>query len=443
MNMPKHDDGNWPECIYYVCNSGSGIVVNATPLVHAGADRVAGMMILCGVRDPNSPTSAELRESIHPAQRLTSFARQLGIRNIHGPVYGAPDSCAAWAGVLNDAAKYATDLDATLVYNVTGGPRTVPLAALLGASNAIRASMVALAVSFNERACTRLAFSAEGQFTGERTLPARGRVGFDGLIALYGYQEQDRDARRRHEAFVCKHRPVADQVRAETTRRGGKASIAALHWAMQFSSQGRERGESATPFHVAIGDLRAPPWALRRVVDAFRGLDGLNIVRNPVGNPANINSLEVRTEMAHRFIAGIWLEAVVYGLVCDVFRNTSRAEVVAGAVLAVAGRPPPPSNVLPDDTEIDVAVVIDDQLHVVEVKAVTSSRRLGDHIAKLVKIRQELGSQVMRAFLVAPLLSRSELERGGFIARAEKQGVRLLYGQRALELLQRELRTLR
>jgi len=162
-----------------------------------------------------------------------------------------------------------------------------------------------------------------------------------------------------------------------------------------------------------------------------------------------VKSIEVREEAARRFIGGVWLEAVVFGRVRDIFEETkTRAEVVAGAVLAVAGAPPPSSNILPDDTEIDVAVVLDDQLHVIEVKAVTSTGRaggggkFGDHIAKLVKIRQELGSQVMRSFLIAPLLSKSDLERGGFIARAGKSGVRLRYGQCALGLLHQELKNL-
>ena len=140
---------------------------------------------------------------------------------------------------------------------------------------------------------------------------------------------------------------------------------------------------------------------------------------------------------------------MIFGLVRDCFEGSS-AEVIAGAVLAVDGVPPRSSNILPDDAELDIAIVLDDQLHVIEVKAVTKTgkfgygEKFGDYVPKLVKIRNELGSQVMRAFLISPLLSRSELERGRsrFIERAEKQGVRLLYDHRALSLLRQELRNL-
>lgn len=446
MNPSEQTPAEWPNRIYYVCNSGSGIVVNATPLVQAGADRVAGMQILCGVRNQRTPTPAEQRESIRPAKRLTAFARHRGMV-VDNPIYGAPDSYAAWRHVLNEAAGRAGELDATVVYNVTGGPRSVPLAAIIGASNSVRASMVALAVSFRDRRCTQLMFDSSGALAGESTLPAHGRIGFDGLITLYGYREQNPDERRRHEAFLGDHQYIAGCVLAETNRRdrrdrrGGKSAVAALHWSMQFDAASDARGESATPFCVEVATLRAPPDALQRVVTAFDGLDGLKVVRGKAGRVLRI---EVETEVARRFVGGVWLEAAVFGSVREVFRRT-RAEVVAGAVLAVEGRPPRSSNIVPDDTELDVAVVLDDQIHVIEVKAVTRTgsaehgRKFGDHIAKLVKIRQELGSQVMRSYLVAPLLSRSELERGSFVERAEKQGVRLLYGHRALQLLGREL----
>lgn len=39
MNAPNRTSGNWPDRIYYVCNSGSGIVVNAALLVQTAGPR--------------------------------------------------------------------------------------------------------------------------------------------------------------------------------------------------------------------------------------------------------------------------------------------------------------------------------------------------------------------------------------------------------------------
>ena len=211
MNTAERTAVGWPARIYYVCNSTAGIVVNATPLVQACADRFVGMKILCGVRDSKKPTPPERRESIRPADRLTAFAAQLGIMNIDDPMYGDPDSYAAWSGVLDESAERARALNATLVYNVTGGPRTLPLAVFLGASNESRASIMAVAVSFSDRTCRQLVFDHSGILTDERPLPQHGRIGFDGLITLYGYREQDpasRTCRRNYSGRLSTARPA-------------------------------------------------------------------------------------------------------------------------------------------------------------------------------------------------------------------------------------------
>ena len=437
MNTSRETDADWPDKIFYVCTSGAGIVVNAAPLVQA-AEKIVGMRILCGVRDPKKPTDAERRESIRPAERLTEFAsKQLKIACVDR-IYGSPDSYVAWSDALNDSAERAEKLEATLVYNVTGGPRTVPLASILGASNAVRDSIMMIAVSFGDRTCTQLVFDGKGALIDERPLPVSKRIGFDGLVTLYGYREQDPQSREGHEAFIKKHGCIAKKVFGEIKSTGGKPAIAALHKSMQFDSEGKERREHFVPFCVPWEELldyasrrnRRPNCALhlQQVLRAFCGVDGLNII----WGGGNIARIEINSEAARRFCGGVWLEAVVYGLVQNVFKQNvfkrTNAQIVAGAKLAVAGEPPPSSNALPDDMELDVVIVIDDQLHVIEVKAVTTSKGFGEHIPKLVKIRQELGSQVMRVYLVAPLLNKTNLDRGGFSSRALKQGVTLLYG---------------
>ena len=147
----------------------------------------------------------------------------------------------------------------------------------------------------------------------------------------------------------------------------------------------------------------------------------------------------MRDEEALRFVGGIWLEAALLGRVRDALRHVPRAEIVAGARLGVEGSRTGGANAPPDDSELDVAIVVDDQLHVIEAKAVKQSGKIADAVAKLAKIRQELGSPVMRRFLVAPLLNKADMGRGAFVERAEKQGVRLLYGPLALNILEREI----
>ena len=452
MNEIDSAAADWPERIHYVCNSGSGIVVNASPLAQAGRERIAGMTVLCAVRDPSSPTPTELRESVAPMKRLRRFARER-LEIDAETVYGAPDSSGDWVGVLDCEAKRAARLGATLVYNVTGGPRALPLALLLGARNAVRAGVCAISVSFADRACKRLVFNAEGELADEVDLPARGRLGFGDLVPLYGYREQDRDERQKHEAFLAEHRGVAEAV-LEAAQ--GWWDVGAGKWAGRNWVQGkRDLGKSAmTGLHAAAAQAEEPPFdvdarhtrfrksgAAGTVFEAFDGLEGLKAARDANGR---IERLEVRSDEAHRFVRGVWLEAAVLNRVRYALRGASRAEIVAGVRLGVEGARAGGANAQPDDSELDVAIVVDDQLHVIEAKAFTVSMpgAIANAVAKLAKIRQELGSQVMHCFLVAPLLNKWDMGRGAFVERAEKQGVRLLYGPLALNILEREIAAL-
>ena len=441
----------WPERIHYVCNSGSGIVVNASPPVQAGAKRVVGMTILCAVGKQSRPTPAEERESIGPKDRLTRFARErLGVEA--RPVFGPPDSHKAWTGLLDKEAARAAERNATLVYNLTGGPRALPLAVLLGASNAARAATCAISVSFADRTCKRLVFDDQGVLVDERPLPARERIGFDDLLPLYGYQEQQPDQRRAGEEHLLQHSGVAERVLEASL---GWWDVAAKKWVVKRKhAEGRRQlGKIIVSKLHKLGHDREPPFMARRseiqnsrnsraivpVFESFEGLEGLEVVRNSEGL---VENLEIRSEAAARFVGGVWLEAAILGRVHRAMSHVAGAEVVAGARIRVDGSKTREASDPPADSEIDVAIVVNEQLHVIEAKAVGDSRKTGDHIAKLVKIRQELGSQVMRCFLVAPLLGVNDLARGDFVTRAKKQGVDLLYGRSALNDLEREIAAL-
>lgn len=443
----------WPERIHYVCNSGSGVVVNASPLAQAGAERVVGMTILCAAGDRSRPTPAEERESIGPMKRLTRFARER-LEIEAQTEFGAPDLHKTWTGTLDREAARAAERNATLVYNVTGGPRSLPLAVLLGASNAARAATCAISVSFADRTCKRLVFDDQGALVDESPLPAHARIGFDDLLPLYGYQEQQPDQRRADEEYLLKHSGVAERVLEASL---GWWDIAAKEWVVKRKwAKGRRKfGKSVvSKLHGLVQEQeRQPPFTARKsqfrnsravvpVFESFEGLEGLEVVRNSEGL---VENLEIRSEAAARFVGGIWLEAAILGRVHRAMSHVAGAEVVAGARIRVDGSRIHGASAPTDDSEIDVAIVVNEQLHVIEAKAVSASgasRKMSHYLAKLVKIRQELGSQVMRCFLVAPLLEKKDLERGDFVVRARKQGVDLLYGRSALNDLDKEVAAL-
>ena len=190
---------------------------------------------------------------------------------------------------------------------------------------------------------------------------------------------------------------VTDRKWARGKREFGRDVMSALHGNVQ---------QNDPPFSVCAGNFRfRESRATGPVFAAFEGLGGLNVVRDLNGRIAASSQTP----------------------------PTNRAVEGSGA---------PGANAPRDDGELDVAIAIDDQLHVVEAKAVRESGKIGDHIAKLVKIRQELGSQVMCCFLVEPLLREGEIGSGDFVERARKQGVHLLHGPKALDRLEKEIKKL-
>ena len=117
----------WPKRIFYVCNSTFGSVVNAIPIAHAGASRIVGAKVLCEADNPSKPTQVEKRQSIDPADRLIKFACELGIKSVERQTLQNSHSYLGWSNVLTEISEIAKQMNATLVYNVTGGKKNMCL----------------------------------------------------------------------------------------------------------------------------------------------------------------------------------------------------------------------------------------------------------------------------------------------------------------------------
>ena len=436
--MPGTDrlPAEWPEKIYYVCNSSFSTLVNAIPIIHAGADRIVGMQILCGVRDPGKPTLDEERHSIRPADRLKEFAEEK-IRGIDvAPhTYADPDSFVAWGGALRQAIETACDNDCTLVYNATGGTKDMVLGSLLGLRQADRAKVMVISISKADRTCIYLDFDDTTGCLEERLLGRKEQIDLDELLRLCGYVEVDKEEREEHEKFIQEHRGVAESVlkaAIKISQGGHKSTLGALQWQMQ---------NRQPPFSLDFRDIRADKGSLRCLLESFSGLAGFTIKR---GARNLIDSIEVENETARCFVGGIWLEAVILGVVKDIFKDAS-IEIYGGFKLAVKETRIPGQNTLLPDMELDIAFLIDEQLHSVEVKAVTTGQGFGQYTPKIFKMREELGTHRMRTFLVAPFLEQSDIEGGDFMSRTKQQGVELYYGYdgkkkgRALNILEKKL----
>jgi hypothetical protein len=66
----------------YVCNATQAAVVNALPIVHAGLDRIAEVVIFCGApKDIHIPDSRHTREAIEPANHLEAAIIKMACGN--------------------------------------------------------------------------------------------------------------------------------------------------------------------------------------------------------------------------------------------------------------------------------------------------------------------------------------------------------------------------
>ena len=438
MNQTDAQPAEWPERIHYVCSSTFGNVVNATPIIHAGAHRIVGMSILCGVRDAGSPTRIESRQSVDPAARLEDFAKKHQVTRI-SRVNGNPESFGAWNGALRTAIKCAREAGATVVFNVTGGTKEMSLGALLGLSPEERSDMMIMSVSKTGRACVRPTFD-DTRALRQHRLPAHGRIELAELLQLYGYAETTAQERKQHEEFLRRHRGTGERVIA-AVREIDRRILGALHKAMS--------GDKVS--WITLDELRQhlsksarnkfpnPDHQFASLIRSFEGLEGMCV---NVDSKGQMKSVSV-DQRARRFMAGIWLESVVFGMVEDIFEQHKRkVELAAGLKLALSTAPDK------EHAEIDVALFVNGQLHVIEVKAVTSTVNFREYSPKLVSLRDELGSHQMRTFLVTPLLYERRVRHQGFRDRVGKQGVELFTGLAsqkrgqpdALERLQNKLK---
>ena len=158
----------------------------------------------------------------------------------------------------------------------------------------------------------------------------------------------------------------------------------------------------------------------RAVIAELANLDGIE----PISRDGKTSAIRVHSRQAAEFIGGSWLEAAIYKRALNLFGAKKETEVVPGAYLAVQGRLSGRNTPPKADVEIDVAITHQDQMHVIEVKALTNDRseKFGDTIARLAKLKASLFGHFGRVWLIAPFLDGSDMDKGNYVDRAARYG---------------------
>lgn len=393
----------WPERFVYVCTAGGGANVNVAPMLHAGAGRVAGLVVLVPVTDPERPTPGDDAHAILPAKRLEAYAqRVLGlpaerIRQLHGH----PDLLADWAGALREAASLARALDAEIVFNLSGGRKPATLGAMLGQSGAGGVPVSLITVGASSFVVRLVRVTGDGTLD-ERPLPTAARASLDDYLASYGYREINRDARLAWTAWMQSQDAAVRAIRKATWPQR-QTAFRAIYRELTKADR------TPVPFEITLAEDACS--ALAPIVGA---LEGATLTED---------RLVIARDGARRFLAGQWLEALILHDVQARFSDRDDVQIFSNVEIADGGEAG--RNTAVAQTEFDLVIMGDDRLDLLQAKAGTDIRGLHDAITKLGAYRTRLSGPGGAAWLVTPLVTRKALEEKELIAHARSEGVRI------------------
>jgi hypothetical protein len=412
-------EAEWPDRFVYVCKATQAAIVNVAPLLHAGLDRVVGMVVLCGARAREDKDPDLRREAIDPAARLARWAAdRIGLDEGHIVVHaGDPDSVLPWAEGMRKAASMAQSLSAEVVFNLNGGRTGMTFGAQM-----FWPDDAPPRYTFHVSGRPLRAWLIEPQRDGlrERRLPAAGHLTIADYLGIYGVTEFSLASREEIEGAFLKRAGMAAHLHE-------RAVESPLH----FGAWNRSFARAQAPFPCTVRLSNDEQRAVRAYLDN-REVEGLK----QRGAECTVD------EPAAKFLSGGWLEGLIYNRALDEFGNDREVSIGSNLRLRFAGS-------RSDFGEIDVAFMRGDQLHLIEAKAVRDAKsqggqvRLRDSLARLAYMKRQLLGQQGRAWLVAPLLDHAQIRSGDYARAASEAGVRLLFGRDAVDTLFRELASVR
>lgn len=399
---------DWPDRFVYVCSAGGAINVNIAPMVQAGANRIAGIVVAEGLSVPNRPNLIDLREATRPTQAILDFGRQvLRLPDESLKVYrGNGDLVGDWAGLIAQAQRLAEQLEATVLFNIAGGRKPMTVGGLVAALRGPDGSGVSfLTVGMNLFTLRLVRFSPDWQMT-ERPLPVSTHLDREAYLRMYGiepYMQADSEALMQR---LIDRTEVLDLIDDLVKKGRGFNVFAPLNRFFQSAK--------AVPFSRAV-----PAEGFSSDIRQLLGL--LPEIRIDNGM-LSTNSFEVID-----FLTGDWLEVLCLRAV---------RKALVGTDVTVSGKFRfRRIGLQAEESEFDLLLYGRDKLAIAECKSITVIDTLRDGINRIDRYRHELSGRTGSAWLVAPLLEHKKLRDSGCLHQAKSQAVELLYGRDAIPRL--------
>ncbi|MCC6008087.1 MAG: DUF1887 family protein [Rhodobacteraceae bacterium] len=392
--------------------------MNVVPMLHAGAGRVVGLVVLLPVANPAQPTGQDQAQAVLPAERLEAYAqRVLRLPSEHvRRIFGHPDLLGDWTGAMAQAGGMARELGAEIVFNISGGRKAATIGAILGQAGADGIPVSLITVGLDSS--MRLVSIGQRGALEERALPTSARASLDDYLASYGYREINQDARLEWTAWMQR------QVRAVR-------EIKKTPWPVRhIAFRALYRRLSAAGHQAAVVEIDLSPDQYDALEPIIAALEGARL---------DHRRLWVETDEARRFLAGQWLEALILHEVEAILGDLPELQVLSNVEIAPADGDAS-RNFIAAQTEFDLVILGDDRLDLVQAKAGTDKRGLHDAITKLGAYRTRLSGPAGGAWLITPLLTRSDLDKHHLLTHARNEGVMIYNNDRAVSRLITDLK---
>lgn len=418
----------WPEKFVYVCSATQGAIVNTLPVIYAGADRIARIYVLCGASGLDTTDPREIRDAIDPFHRLELFVKDasahLPCSPEVEPLFGDPQRFATWEEHMRDIREAEQDSGLPIVFALTGGTKPMSIGAMVGAAGA---PPDRLRFVFVAGSPLRVEF-VEG--TRQTDMVRHGRLPLDVFLEAYGVREIEPVIRREREQSYREHEteiaefaqgylrdplksaPILNNLIRPLFKEKNEFQVGEIGLASVSGADHRKR------FRQMFAGLPAMPGFERVAQDQFR----------------------VTTPEAGLFLQSGWLEAHIFNRIGKLVRGRNDVEIRANLCL---------THDRSDLGEIDLAVYIGDQLHIVEAKTLSFSgpagqESVGKSLRQIDTLKRLLLAQHGRAWLVNPRETKESatLARGDVIRGARAKGIELVLGSGAIDDLERHISAL-
>ncbi|HEX5327827.1 MAG TPA: DUF1887 family CARF protein [Acetobacteraceae bacterium] len=409
----------WPEQFVYVCSASNAAVVNMLPIVHAGLNRVRGVVVFCGA-DPGKPSGDEVAQAVRPARDLQAIMDELtsgGITEAAGnfrTLYGDSGDIAQWRANMGRVFTEFSRPDGSehpVVFNIKGGTKEMALGGIIGRADDGRFILVTVrGVPLRVEQVLR---------DGQVALPAEGRLlTLKQHLRIYGYME--------HQATS----PDLPRPELEAWYLGNEERIrgfaeAVLPIAPRTAGFLNDKGKDCLPGKNERDFVRQEfgvPRRLAAAFDALDGFDGFTITRDATGLPV---SVAVENRHAAKFLNGNWLEAHLFLEIRRAVGGCAGVEIAANLGICEPGKL--------RAAEFDVAILVRGQLHLIEAKTGEMYSAVGQQgaersFSQLDSMKRALLGQVGKALIVNPRMTTA----GGVLDRALRGGEELFLGPDAV-----------